>query len=286
MKTLDFVKKYKLSQSDKFSHKHFAMDFGNEFISRLEVYKTFSSYSVSKFFDLIDEMDNRWHQIDKKTAGNLPEGLWNYMYDAIMIPTIDVEFPQIYAIKQIVDRANIHDLKLILKEELGADDFTYRMYIEDIAWEWNHKYADNSIGELGLQPNGYYSRIEKMVNDKNSYIVFYIFDELTYQLKKVAAAKAKIQFRIHLKDRERNKRTKMFDWWDFVSSQGIKANKNEYISYFSLLNLTIESKEEDVKKSYRLLSMTKHPDKGGNKEDFVELTEAKNKCLEYLTLTK
>jgi hypothetical protein len=286
MKPLGYVKKYKLAQGVNFSHKHFALDFGNDFISRLEVYKTFSTYSLSKFFDLIDEMENRWFQIEKKTAGNLPEKLWDYMYAAIMMPMIDSEFPHIYEMKQKVDTSNIEQLKAMLKEELGESDFFGRMYIDDMEWEWNHQYVDNGLGELGLRPNGYWSKINKLVDDKNSYVLFYIFDELTYQLKKVAAAKAKTQFRIHIKEKEKSK--KMFDWWDYVftASRGMRVDKNEYQSYFSLLGLTLESKEEDVKKSYRLLSFTKHPDKGGNKEDFVEITEAKNKCLEYLTLIK
>ena len=48
----------------------------------------------------------------------------------------------------------------------------------------------------------------------------------------------------------------------------------------------MDSSEDDIKKMYRLISMTKHPDKGGNHDEFIELTEAKNKCLEYLILTK
>lgn len=285
MKPLDYVKKYKLAQSVNFSHKQFALDFGNDFISRLEVYRTFSTYSLSKFFDLIDEMENRWFQIEKKTAGNLPPKLFDYIYNAIMMPMIDVEFPHIYALKKKVDSSNIEELKSMLKEEFDNDFFS-RMYVDDMAWEWNHQYVENAIGELGLRPNGYWSKINKMVDDKNSYILYYIFDELTYQLKKVAAAKAKTQFRIFIKEKE--KRKTMFDWWDYVFSQvgSVRVDKNEYQTYFTRLGLTLESKEEDVKAKYRTLSMTKHPDKGGSSEEFIEITEAKNKCIEYLTLSK
>lgn len=39
---------------------------------------------------------------------------------------------------------------------------------------------------------------------------------------------------------------------------------------------------EDVNKIYRKLVMKHHPDKGGKQEDFVSITEAKNKCLQWL----
>lgn len=284
MKPLDYVKKYNLSQTDKFSHKYFAIDFGNDFISRLEVYRTFSSYNLDKFFDLIDEMENRYLQIDKKTAGKLPESLFDYIYEEIMIPNIDIEFPYIYELKQKVDKSNIEELKEILSYNLYFSDFEKRMYIDGVEFEWDMNYTDNSIGELGLRPNYLYEKLEKKIDDKNSYTINYIFDELTYQLKKLGLRKANIQFNIHIK--EKQKRQNLFDWWSFISSQNLRVNENEYIAYFSALNLTIESTEEEIKKMFRLLSMTKHPDKGGNKEDFIELTESKNKCLEYLTIIK
>jgi len=283
MKTIDYVKKYNLSQTDKFSHKHFALDFGNDFISRLEVYRTFSKFSLSKFFDLLDEMENKWNQINKKTAGILPETLFNYIHSTIMMPSIDVEFPHIYETKIKSHNSDIEQLKVMVAEELSLSDYEIRLVLNDIAFEWNRKYNDNSIGELGLEPNVDFKKIATMVNNKDSYILYYIFDELTYQLKKLGAAKAQVQFRIHVKERQR--RENLFDWWSFIGSQEIKADKSQYQYYFSALNLTTESKEEDVKKMYRTLSMTKHPDKGGNKEEFVELTEAKNKCLEYLKLS-
>lgn len=290
MKTIEYVKKYNLSQTDKFSHKHFILDFGNDFISRLEVYRTFSTYSLTKFFALIDEMENKWNQINKKTAGNLPENVWDDIYYDIMLPTIDTEFPHVYEFKQKIDKSNLSQLNEMLMYELypemtkGYLSRIQEHHIGMAEFEWDHKYTDNSIGEFGLKPNYYYNLLETEINKKDSYTLYYLFDEFTYQLKKDAAEKAAVQFKIFIK--ERKKREQIFDWFDYVYSQGIKVNKNEYVYYFSTLNLTITAKEEEVKKNYRLLSMSKHPDKGGNKEDFVELTEAKNKCLEYLILSK
>jgi DnaJ-domain-containing protein 1 len=51
---------------------------------------------------------------------------------------------------------------------------------------------------------------------------------------------------------------------------------------FEFLGLTIDATKDDVKSKFRELSKIHHPDKGGNNDKFVELTEAKNKCLAYI----
>jgi DnaJ-class molecular chaperone len=47
-------------------------------------------------------------------------------------------------------------------------------------------------------------------------------------------------------------------------------NKN----YYSILNVTHQSTEKEIKKSYYKLSFTHHPDKGGSESIFSEMTEA------------
>lgn len=54
------------------------------------------------------------------------------------------------------------------------------------------------------------------------------------------------------------------------------------ISSFETLNLNADATAEDVKKAYKELALKHHPDKGGNQQRFIEITEAKNKCLAYL----
>ena len=39
----------------------------------------------------------------------------------------------------------------------------------------------------------------------------------------------------------------------------------------------------NVNKAYRNMSLSCHPDKGGKQEDFILLTEARNKCIQWLT---
>jgi hypothetical protein len=51
---------------------------------------------------------------------------------------------------------------------------------------------------------------------------------------------------------------------------------------FTTLGLDHTASIELVKDTYRTLSLKYHPDKGGNNDMFIAITEAKNKCLMYL----
>lgn len=51
---------------------------------------------------------------------------------------------------------------------------------------------------------------------------------------------------------------------------------------YTLLGLKTDAEIGDVKSAYRRLSILHHPDKGGKQDDFIKLTDAKNKCLSWL----
>ncbi len=53
-------------------------------------------------------------------------------------------------------------------------------------------------------------------------------------------------------------------------------------SSFGILGLESSASIDDVKSAYRKLSLTHHPDKGGDRSMFEKIMEAKNKCLMYL----
>jgi hypothetical protein len=66
-------------------------------------------------------------------------------------------------------------------------------------------------------------------------------------------------------------------FWDHIF-RNIKSSIDLTSSYISL-GLTKGCSKEDVKAKYRELSKKHHPDKGGNRKKFHEITEAKNKLL-------
>ena len=77
-------------------------------------------------------------------------------------------------------------------------------------------------------------------------------------------------------------------WNDFNTFLGsLSNNKQVPIASFNILGIPHDSStSEDVNKIYRKLVLKHHPDKGGKQEDFIEITEAKNKCLQYFESKK
>lgn len=73
-------------------------------------------------------------------------------------------------------------------------------------------------------------------------------------------------------------------WSDTIWTERLKGllSVPQPISAFTTLGLESNCTEKDVQTKYRELALQHHPDKGGNKEKFIELIEAKNKCLVYL----
>ena len=70
-------------------------------------------------------------------------------------------------------------------------------------------------------------------------------------------------------------------FWRFLFLDGLMRSRVPSDSY-SVLGLQTNATAEEVAKKYRELSIKHHPDKGGNKETFIQITEAKNKILAYL----
>ena len=63
----------------------------------------------------------------------------------------------------------------------------------------------------------------------------------------------------------------------------IGNNSKPENKYYNILQIDLEEESiEVVKKSYKILAKTYHPDCGGNAKQFLEITEAKNRILEYL----
>lgn len=69
----------------------------------------------------------------------------------------------------------------------------------------------------------------------------------------------------------------------------LRVISNNPIPTESLLILNIDNNNFDeilVTSKYRELVKKHHPDKGGKQEDFIRITEARNKCLTYLSNKK
>jgi len=76
-----------------------------------------------------------------------------------------------------------------------------------------------------------------------------------------------------------------FDFSDYAFNMFnflFKDNNRIPESSFTELGINTDSNEDQIKKAYRELSKKHHPDMGGNPKKFMEITEAKNKCLVYI----
>lgn len=54
------------------------------------------------------------------------------------------------------------------------------------------------------------------------------------------------------------------------------------VEAFTILGISEDADESQVKSAYKKLALTHHPDRGGKQEEFIKITDSKNKCLTYL----
>lgn len=87
-------------------------------------------------------------------------------------------------------------------------------------------------------------------------------------------------------ENRKNWEQEAFDsFWERVWSKNVILHVTSIpLEEFQLLDIkNIENiTEQEIKSAYRELSKIHHPDKGGKQDIFVNLTNAKNKCLTYL----
>ena len=85
MKTKDYVEKYGLNRSDKFSHANFIEDLTYEFIALLEVGEAIEN--IKGFENAVRAIRMKWDAINNKTVGQLQEKLWSYFYATVIAKT-------------------------------------------------------------------------------------------------------------------------------------------------------------------------------------------------------
>ena len=74
MKTIEYVRKYKLNEDDHFNHTKFLKDFVNDFNSMLSEANINNDYV--RFRRLVEDMKKKWDNINEKTVGNLFGGIF------------------------------------------------------------------------------------------------------------------------------------------------------------------------------------------------------------------
>jgi hypothetical protein len=90
-------------------------------------------------------------------------------------------------------------------------------------------------------------------------------------------------------EERKNFRKTYDDMWEsmyarFLFGAILNGSSNKKQLAFERLGLPVTATVDEVKSSYRALSLKHHPDRGGKQEEFIALTEAKNKCLAYFQI--
>jgi len=85
---------------------------------------------------------------------------------------------------------------------------------------------------------------------------------------------------IRKKKEERERRNR--EWDELFSSWYVGLFTSFPRRDFEILQLSRDADEREVIKKFRMLAMDRHPDRGGKEKDFIELMEAKNRCLSYI----
>lgn len=112
------------------------------------------------------------------------------------------------------------------------------------------------------------------------------------QHRREEAAKRKAEWERRKREREEWEREMYGDWFDGFSSfyerlaaMYLRMNAKP-VECFVTLGLFEDASEDDVKKAYRKLSLETHPDRGGDKDKFIAVTEAKNKIMSWFENNK
>lgn len=112
------------------------------------------------------------------------------------------------------------------------------------------------------------------------------------QHRREEAAKRKAEWERRKREREEWEREMYGDWFGGFSSfyerlaaMYLRMNSKP-VECFATLGLSEDASEDDVKKAYRKLSLETHPDRGGDKDKFIAVTEAKNKIMSWFENNK
>lgn len=305
MKPIHFQKKYNLLKGINFDYSAFSVDFARKAMGIFEYYSESDRWGYDMYWNVVHgEIRDIFDAIDCKTAGKLPERIWDSLYDDVFVPDSRQRFPGAAKYIDSVRNMNIYDLFSALSDY--ADHPVYEKdlrfifsgyrrrsgydYESSPHFSWvpsRHDFSSTNIGDLPLTPCYLMSKLLKL-EPYGNYMIDSLIDEYNYQSRKIAASRAKIKFRKEQEYRERYQRDQ-WDWFEYVKANMFNrllkdSIVGEYVRSFEYMGLDMNMcTADDVAKAYKKMSLTHHPDTSqGSKEKFQSLYEHKIKCLEYV----
>lgn len=276
-----YQKKYKLDTDGYYRAKQdsFLFDLSNDFLSLLEYHLQIrSNFDIQAWEDVISQIRTKWDSINNKTLGNIPENLWNYFYATVIKPA------KYGAFKGLAD----------------WEEKVYQMDYDTLLVEVNKLVElkslwENKIEGYRTRSNWHLADIYKYRNNVNNPFDKYTLDNYlsraeAYYDRKEEEEKRKEEERYRRWKEQQKQYNNFFggdSFWDsffagFLGNLFSQREKVCPVESFTILGLPKDAKEDEIKGAYRKLAMIHHPDKGGSQERFVEITEAKNKCLAFV----
>lgn len=277
MKNLEYIRKYELFTALPIgrrpidrpeNQRKFLQDLYFDYQANLEVLQETKGQINIKIFDQIYvQMRQKLNSLGKKTPWDLPQDFYAQL-DNFYNSFICVYCQEFYARIQEIS-----------------------------SWSYSDKYNSKFVGFF----TDYNFDTWKRDNDFNKYpkivrIAYDIFMEKKRQHEQREKQRENERQRIH-RERMQNdpvyRAKHRFDGHGFFFGgfyqqmfndffQNLMQGISKPLDSFTALGLTDSASVEDVKAAYRKLSFIHHPDKGGSQEKFIEITEARNKCLAYI----
>lgn len=184
-----------------------------------------------------------------------------------------------------------------------SDKFNHSDFVQDLASDFialleinkandNIKGFDNAVRCIRMKFDGINKKTVGLIPDK---LWNYFFATVIVKLREELCPKD-VQKRREVQERKQKEweyRQKQREWeneqfndlfWgqNFFSFLFSNTKSKKPTECFTTLGLTEDANEADVKAAYKKLAILHHPDKGGKQEKFIEITESKNKCLNWL----
>ena len=298
MKTKEYIKHFNLNPYSKgFDYEEFTFHFVNEFESRLEWYSLKGQFTSSKWKQSIKEMNDKWDAIFNKAPNAENTGLLQYIKDAYFYPLKEQYLPELHAQEQMILGMNVHELRSYIDDRyydtlrfvsLPGCEYTFNEY------EAKALALSGAVGEFNfkgiLTPSYSLKSLQSKVNSSSSLsdfdiFVFQEFDDHLWRIGKSEYVKYIQKISLNKKQYQEEQEFRFnFSWEDVLSIFKKNLSNQKLLECMSILSIRdhTELDTETVKKQYKILAQRHHPDKGGNQEVFIQITEAKNSLLNYL----
>lgn len=160
--------------------------------------------------------------------------------------------------------------------------------------ENNIKGFDNAVKVIRMKWDAISAKIPFGLPDKLwSYFFATVISKLREELcpKEMARRREEAEEKRRRWEERRNWEKKQMEWLNDFYRKEEEQRINMFLAFlllnsvptesFQYLGLSENATEDEIKKRYREMSIKMHPDMGGSQEDFITLTEHKNKCLKW-----